>query len=85
MKQAGRSQARVPMMSFFFQFTLSFQSQYGAYSTSSRNEYQHIFVMGKARLTCKAENFTDINEPLPRKCGILDISQPIGLQGLLQG
>jgi hypothetical protein len=50
---------------FFFQFTQSFQPQYGpgVYSTSNRNEYQNIFLRGKARTASQADNITAVYQP----------------------
>jgi hypothetical protein len=50
----------------FFQFTLSFQPQYGpgVYSASNRNECQKMFLGSRARPARKADNLIAICEPI---------------------
>jgi hypothetical protein len=45
---------------FIFQFTSSFQPQYGfgVYLASNGNEYQKIFLVGEERPASKADNLT---------------------------
>jgi hypothetical protein len=82
---AGSSPDEVP--EFVFQFNPSFQQHHHIrdYPASSRNEYQKNLSGYKGRPTRKAYNFTANCERLFRQCGIRDISNHIGLHGMLRG
>jgi hypothetical protein len=77
MLQAGMLWVRAPMRSLnLFQFTLSFQPQYGpgVDSVSNRNENKKIFMWGRTHPARKAHNRSPpFANRLSRKCGSLDI------------
>jgi 16S rRNA G527 N7-methylase RsmG len=72
---------------FFFSLYLILPAALGpgVYSASRINEYQkqkNNVSGSRARSVRRADNLTNICEPMPRQCGNLNISQ---LRGLLRG
>jgi hypothetical protein len=81
MLQAVRSQVRFPIEVIeFFQFTLSFQPQYGHGddSVSNRNEYQEDSWGVKGGQCVRLTSLLPSVSQLSRRCGSLDLSHPYG-------
>jgi hypothetical protein len=77
MLQAGRSRDRVPMRWIFFNLRNPFSCTMALGSTQPLTEISTRNLPGGKGLSARrADNLTAIREPLFRKCGNLNVSQP---------
>jgi hypothetical protein len=77
MLQAGRLRVRIPMRSLDFSIDLILPAALGSTQPLTEMSTRNLSG-GKGQPARGADNLTTISEPMSRKCGSLDVSQPYG-------